>query len=83
MIQNPPNDGTLTSVADIVTPTGSLAGFDIRTIDGTNTAYASLTRQVGNGATLANLYLVDLASGAVIDLGRIGGPKALHDIAAA
>ena len=83
VLQNPPNDGTLVKVGDLGKSTGILAGFDIRTIDGTNTAYASLTRQVGNGATVANLYLVDLATGAVTDLGRIGGPKAIRDIAAA
>ena len=83
VIQSPPNDGTLTKVANLGASTGVLAGFDIRTIDGTNTAYASLSRRVGNGATVANLYLVDLATGAVTDLGRIGGPKAIRDIAAA
>jgi hypothetical protein len=83
VIQNPPNAGTLVKVADLGAETTIFAGFDIRTIDGTNTAYASLTRQAGNGATIANLYLVDLATGAVTDLGRIGGPKVLRDIAAA
>lgn len=83
VIQSPPNDGTLVKVADLGAATTIFAGFDIRTIDGINTAYASLTRQVGNGATVANLYLVDLATGAVTDLGRIGGPKVLRDIAAA
>jgi uncharacterized protein DUF4394 len=83
VLQSPPNDGTLVNVADLGASTTIFAGFDIRTIDGMNTAYASLTRQVGNGAIVANLYLVDLAIGAVTDLGRIGGPKVLRDIAAA
>lgn len=83
VIQSPPNDGALVTVADLGATTTIFAGFDIRTIDGMNTAYASLTRQVGNGATVANLYLVDLATGAVTDLGRVGGPKVLRDIAAA
>ena len=83
VIQSPPNDGTLVKVADLGTATTIFAGFDIRTVDGTNTAYASLTRQVGSGATVANLYLVDLVTGALTDLGRIGGPKVLRDIAAA
>ena len=83
VIQNPPNAGTLIKVGDLSVATTIYAGFDIRTIEGTNTAYASLTRQVGNGATVANLYLVNLATGAVTDLGRIGGPKILRDIAAA
>ncbi len=83
VIQTPPNDGTLVKVGDLGVPTTAFAGFDIRTIDGTNTAYASITRQAGKGATVANLYVVDLATGAVTDLGRIGGPKVLRDIAAA
>ena len=82
LIQNPPNDGTLTRVAGLGTPTGPLAGFDIRTTPSGNVAYAAVSRPAGNGTTLANLVVVDLATGAVIDLGEIGGPKALRDIAA-
>ncbi len=83
VIQSPPNDGTLTRVGDLGRSTSGAVGFDIRTIAGANTAYASLTRQVGRGAIVANLYLVDLATGALTDLCRIGGPKVLIDIAAA
>lgn len=83
VIQNPPNSGVLASPVDLGAATTKYAGFDIRTIDGTNTAYASLTRQSGRGATIASLYLVDLATGSVTNLGRIGGPKILRDIAAA
>ena len=89
VIQAPPNDGTLTMPRDLGGDTASFVGFDIRTIAGTdpamptNIAYASLTAQKGNGATQATLYQVDLASGAVTSLGRIGGPKTLIDIAAA
>ena len=82
LIQNPPNDGTLTRVAALGRPTGPIAGFDIRTTAGGDVAYAALTRQAGNGTTLANLVIIDLVSGAVIDLGEIGGPKTLRDIAA-
>ena len=83
VVQNPPNAGTLTTPVDLGEDTASFVGFDIRTIDGVNTAYASLSHQAGRGTTLVNLYLMDLATGAVTDLGRIGGPKILRDIAAA
>ena len=82
LIQNPPNDGTLTRVAALGRPTGPLAGFDIRTPPSGDLAYAALTRQAGNGTTLANLVIVNLTTGAVTDLGEVGGPKPLRDIAA-
>lgn len=83
VVQNPPNAGTLTTPVDLGEETAAFVGFDIRTIGGVNTAYASLSHQAGRGTTLATLYVIDLATGAVTDLGRIGGPKILRDIAAA
>ena len=83
VIQSPPNDGTLTRVGDLGVDTASFVGFDVRTTGGMNIAYASLTQQQGRGATLATLYQVDLATGAVTSLGKIGGPKTLIGIAAA
>jgi hypothetical protein len=81
--QDPPNAGTLTRVGGLGVDTGALVGFDVRTVGSDNYAYAALTSQRGQGATLANLYLVDLSTGAVSDLGKIGGPKTLRDIAVA
>lgn len=83
VLQNPPNSGTLTKVGDLGVDTASFVGFDVRTTGGMNIAYASLTEQQGRGATLATLYQVDLATGAVTSLGKIGGPKTLIGIAAA
>lgn len=83
VIQTPPNDGTLVKVGDLGVDTASFVGFDIRTVGMSNIAYASLTEQRGRGATLATLSQVDLATGAVTSLGKIGGPKTLIDIAAA
>jgi Domain of unknown function (DUF4394) len=83
VIQNPPNDGTLTVVGAVGSPTTELVGFDIRTVDGMNVAFVSLTDRGGNGTTQARLMMVDLASGATTDLGKIGGPKAVRDIAVA
>lgn len=83
VIQNPPNDGDLIEVGSLGVDTTAFVGFDIRTIGTENYAYASLTAQRGKGATLANLYQIDLATGIATDLGKIGGPKTLRDIAAA
>ena len=41
--QNPPNAGTLVTVGSLRLPVGSVAGFDIVTAGGTDTAYAALT----------------------------------------
>lgn len=82
VLQNPPNSGTLTKVGDLGVDTTSFVGFDVRTTGGMNIAYASLTEQQGRGATLATLYQVDFATGAVTSLGKIGGPKTLIGIAA-
>jgi hypothetical protein len=82
-IQNPPNAGTLMRVGPLGVDTEDAVGFDIRTVGAANIAYASLAQQRGHGATLATLYQVDLESGAVTPLGKIGGPKTLIDIAVA
>ncbi len=82
-LQSPPNDGSLVPVGVLNASTTPLVGFDIRTVGASNIAYASLSRQAGRGTTLARLYLVDLSNGALSELGVIGGPKALRDIAAA
>ena len=58
-------------------------GFDVQTVGGTNVAYASLTDERGKGRTKARLVLVDLASGATTDLGRIDTRSSIRDIAVA
>jgi hypothetical protein len=83
VVQNPPNSGTLVKVADLGSPTDALVGFDIRTLGTTNIAYVATTEQRGNGATLATLRTIDLATGATESLGKIGGPKAIRGIAVA
>ena len=81
VMQNPPNSGTLVKVADLGTPTDALVGFDIRTLGTSNIAYVATTEQKGNGATLATLQTIDLATGATETLGKIGGPKTIRGIA--
>ncbi len=63
-LQNPPNNGTLTTVGALGTDFGKLSGFDIiSTAEGTNAAFA-----VSN----SNLYSINLQTGAASSLGAIG-----------
>lgn len=78
-IQNPPNNGTLTTVGPLGFNTSGLVGFDI--FGAGNTGLASLT---GIGAASSGLYTVNLATGAVSLIGEIGvgtGPILIRDIA--
>jgi hypothetical protein len=68
-LQNPPNDGTLKTVGDLRVDTRRLAGFDIYTVAGVDTAIASLTPV---GRSVSNVYTVDLTSGRASLLGPIG-----------
>jgi hypothetical protein len=81
--QSPPNNGTLNTVGALGADTTALVGFDITTSAGINMAFASLTRQAGNGVAIATLYEVNLATGASSVIGKIAGPKSVRDIAAA
>jgi hypothetical protein len=74
LIQNPPNNGTLTAVGALGVDTSDDVGFDI-TPD--NIAYASFT--VGG---VAGLYTVNLATGAATAVGTIGAGGTIRDIAA-
>ncbi|WP_373538628.1 DUF4394 domain-containing protein [Chamaesiphon sp.] len=63
-LQNPPNNGTLTTVGALGTDFGTLSGFDIiSTAEGTNAAFA-----VSN----STLYSINLQTGAASSLGAIG-----------
>ncbi len=75
-IQNPPNDGVLTTVGGLGVDTTDLVGFDIQS--GSGTAYASLNPV---GATFSTLYTVNLATGLVTAIGNIGGLGQITDIA--
>jgi hypothetical protein len=76
VVQNPPNNGTLTTVGGLGVDTTDLVGFDIRSTSGV--AYASLTTQ---GATFSTFYTVDLGTGLVSPVGNIGGTATIRDIA--
>ncbi|MCL1465816.1 DUF4394 domain-containing protein [Argonema galeatum] len=63
VLQNPPNNGTLTTIGSLGFDFDETGGFDIFTADGVNTAIA---------ASNSNLYSVDLSTGATTALGIIG-----------
>jgi hypothetical protein len=77
VIQNPPNDGTLTTVGPLGFNTSGLTGFDV--FNGDGTAYASLTAPA---AGASQLYTINLATGSASLVGTIGGGVALRDITA-
>jgi hypothetical protein len=64
VLQNPPNNGTLTTIGSLGIDFGSTGGFDIFSPSaGVNTAYA---------ASGSNLYTIDLATGSATTIGPIG-----------
>ena len=63
VLQNPPNEGTLTTVGALGVDFGEVGGFDIL---GT-TAYAAFARQ---GATATELFTINLATGAATKVAR-------------
>jgi len=77
VIINPPNNGTLNTVGSsgVVTTTGAL-GFDIVTMGGVNTAYATLVTAAGSG-----LYTIDLSAGTATLVGAISGNTTLRGLA--
>jgi hypothetical protein len=75
-IQNPPNNGTLTTIGPLGFDTSGAVGFDIAS---TSTAFASLSV-----SGLVELFTINLATGAATPVGSIGtGATAIRDIAIA
>jgi len=73
-LQDPPNDGVLTTVGPLGVDFGPLGGFDILTdADGRDRAWAA------SGATL---YTVDLATGQARAIGTIAGTSSVVSLAA-
>jgi len=72
LLQNPPNDGTLTMGKRLGVDVGSQTGFDIAGADNTGYLATSTSRSRGS-----NLYRVDVTTGKTRQLGRIGGGKRL------
>lgn len=76
VIQNPPNDGTLTTVGGLGFDTTDLVGFDIQSRSGT--AFASLTAE---SSPFSQFFSIDLGTGLVTLIGTIAGLSPLRDIA--
>ena len=72
LLQNPPNDGTLTMGRRLGVDVGTQTGFDIAGADNTGYLATSSPRSRGTG-----LYRVDVTSGKTRYLGRVGGGKRL------
>lgn len=78
VIQNPPNDGTLTVVGPLGVDASSLTGFDIGFVDGANVAFAAL-QQVDSG--ISRLYSINLTTGTATLVGSLGGGDLIDGIA--
>jgi len=76
-IQSPPASGTLSNVGSLGVNTTNDVGFDISQCDGT--AYAALTPVSGGG--IANLYTINLGTGAATLVGAIGSELAVRGLA--
>jgi Domain of unknown function (DUF4394) len=72
LLQNPPNDGTLTMPKRLGVDVGPQTGLDIAGAD--NTGYLATSTPRSRGP---NLYRVDVTTGKTRQLGRIGGGKRL------
>jgi hypothetical protein len=72
LLQNPPNDGTLTMPKRLGVDVGPQTGFDIAGAD--NTGYLATSTPRSRGS---NLYRVDVTTGKTRQLGRIGSGKRL------
>ncbi len=66
VLQSPPNNGVLMTVGLLGVNTTDLVGFDILTVAGVNTAYASLTQ---NGSFLSRFYTINLDTGLASPVG--------------
>ena len=73
--QNPPNNGTLSTVGSLGFNTSDLVGFDIFFFG--NQAFASLTAVGGP----SSLFSINLATGAATQIGQIGNGLQIADIA--
>jgi hypothetical protein len=75
VIQNPPNDGKLTTVGALGVDVSSEAGFDIAA--NSFRAFAALTP---TGGSASNLYNINLTTGVATLVGAIGGGQIIRDI---
>lgn len=77
VLQNPPNDGKLTTVGDLGFNIGDNVGFDIAPVDGT--AYASMI--VSDCIFGTDLFSINLATGVATEIGLIGFNESITGLA--
>jgi hypothetical protein len=78
VIQNPPNNGTLTVVGPLGVNASSLLGFDILFQGGNNTGLAAMQLTTGG---VTQLYSINLTSGSATLIGDIGGGDLIDGLA--
>ena len=66
---SPPNDGVVTTKGSLSVNTGDDVGFDILTVGGVDTAFATLTPE---GTNSSSLYTLDLNTGVATLKGNLG-----------
>ena len=76
VIQNPPNDGTLTTVGGLGVDATDTLGFDIQATTGI--AYAAIALP---GDFFSRLYTIDLGTGLATLVGSIGGTAQIRGLA--
>ncbi|HVF48119.1 MAG TPA: DUF4394 domain-containing protein, partial [Pyrinomonadaceae bacterium] len=79
LTQVPPNDGVLNTVGSLGVKTTANAGFDIISRKEQNVGIAALQLEGERGS---RLYTIDLTTGAVTLIGKIGGNKVVTGITA-
>jgi len=80
LTQVPPNDGVLNTVGSLGVKTTANAGFDIISRKDQNVGIVALQLE---GQRASTLYTIDLKTGAVTLVGKIGGNKVVIGITAA
>jgi hypothetical protein len=82
--QNPPNNGTLNTVATLgvsVNATGQSTDLDIAYVNGQNVAYMSVvTATLATLTATSTLYTVNLSTGATTSVGTLGSANASSGI---
>lgn len=79
VLQNPPGTGTLNTIGSLGFDVGTVAGFDIFSNNGVNTAFAAFAP---TNSTIASLYTIDLGTGKANLVGQIGTGFSLTGLAA-
>jgi hypothetical protein len=77
-----PNGGTVNTVGSLgIGAFGSIAGFDIVTAGGMNTAF--LTVMSAGASSVSQLYTVNLSTGAATIVGNVNAPRGIAGLAVA